>query len=199
MNDHLFFGSMRIKDEFKQEAVIKATIKLVNEIGFAASSVSKIAKEASVSPATIYIYYKNKEDLLVSTYVEIKKKIGQVALKNFNNELPIRDILKMVWFNLFKYLQKNTDMFQFTEQFSNSPYTDLVKSEDVEKHFEPLFSILQKGIDQKIIKNVHIDILAAFIFFPIITLSNNKLCKSFRNTDRAIEEVFTLAWDAIKL
>lgn len=190
---------MRVKDEFKQDAVIKATIKLVNEIGFASSSVSKIAKEAGVSPATIYIYYKNKEDLLVSTYVEIKKKIGLAALKNFDNTLPIRDILKTVWSNLFKYLQKNTDVFYYTEQFSNSPFTDLVKKVDVEKFFEPLFKVIQNGIDQKIIKNVPIDVLLAFIFFPILTLSNNKLCKNFKNNNKAIEEAFSLAWDAIKL
>ena len=63
---------MRQKDELKQDAIIHATVRLVNEIGFAASSVSKIAKAANVSPATIYIYYKNKEDLLVSTYISIK-------------------------------------------------------------------------------------------------------------------------------
>ena len=56
---------MRTKDGIKQEALFEATVKLVNEIGFASSSVSKIAKQAGISPATIYIYYKNKEDLLV--------------------------------------------------------------------------------------------------------------------------------------
>ena len=67
---------MRVKDDIKQDALFEATVKLVNEIGFAASSVSKIAKEAGVSPATLYVYYKNKEDLLVSTYIEIKKIWG---------------------------------------------------------------------------------------------------------------------------
>ena len=50
---------MRTKDEQKKEALFKATVKLVNEIGFAASSVSKIAKEASVSPSTLYVFFEN--------------------------------------------------------------------------------------------------------------------------------------------
>ena len=50
---------MRTKDDQKKEALFKATIKLVNEIGFASSSVSKIAKEANVSPSTIYVFFKN--------------------------------------------------------------------------------------------------------------------------------------------
>lgn len=63
---------MRVKDDKKQEALFRVIIKLVNEIGFVASSVSKIAQEAGVSSVTLYIYFKNKEDLLISTDAEIK-------------------------------------------------------------------------------------------------------------------------------
>ena len=85
---------MRVKDEIKQDALFEATVKLVNEIGFAASSVSKIAKQANVSPATLYVYHKNKEELLVSTYVRIKQFMGLSVQKNFDDSQPIRDILK---------------------------------------------------------------------------------------------------------
>ena len=94
---------MRYRDEAKQNAVIEATVKLVNQIGFAATSTAKIAKEANVSSATIYIYYKNKEDLLVSTYVDIKKKMGEAFLKDFDDSLPIRDILKTALSNLTRH------------------------------------------------------------------------------------------------
>ena len=190
---------MRTKDEFKQEAVIQATVKLVNEIGFVSSSVSKIAKEANVSPATIYVYYKNKEDLLVSTYVEIKQKLSKAMLKNFDDKLPIRDILKTLWFNAFEYIQKYPDHFKFAEQFSNSPFSDLVNKEEVEKYFEPMFAVLQRGIEQKIIKDVHFEMLGAFIFYPVMNLSNSRLCKDIKLNRETIETAFTLAWDAIKL
>ena len=60
---------MRYKDEAKQNAIIEATVKLVNQIGFAATSTSKIAKEANVSSATIYIYYKNKEHTRILSHL----------------------------------------------------------------------------------------------------------------------------------
>ena len=190
---------MRQKDELKQDAIIHATVRLVNEIGFAASSVSKIAKAANVSPATIYIYYKNKEDLLVSTYICIKMNMGKAVQKDFNPDEPIRDIFKKVWFNMFDYINKHRDLFHFTEQFSNSPYSSLVKKEDVEKSFEPMFKVLLRGIEQKIIKDVNHDILATFIFYPILTLSNSRLCTGFEKNEDNIETAFILAWDAIKL
>ena len=195
----IYFRNMRIKDEYKQEAIIQATVKLVNEIGFVSSSVAKIAFEANVSPATIYIYYKNKEDLLVSTYVEIKQKLSEALLKNFDGSRPFRDILKTVWLNGFEYVAKNRQYYQYTEQFANSPYSDLVDHVTVEKHFEPILKVLQKGIEQKVIKNVHHDILAAFIFYPMMILSNPKLCGALDLNQKNIEQAFTLAWDAIKL
>ncbi len=190
---------MRIKDLHKQEAIIEATVELVNEIGFVSSSVSKIAKKAGVSPATIYIYYKNKEDLLVSTYIDIKTKLGDAAIKNIDENKPIRDIIKGVWLSLFAYISKNKEYFRFTEQFSHSPYSELVKKEEVEKVFEPIYKIVRKGIERKIIKDVNYDILSAFMFYPIITLANPRLCEHIDLDNETIETSFNLAWDAIKL
>ena len=195
----IYFRVMRIKDELKQEAIIQATVKLVNKIGFVSSSVAKIAQEADVSPATIYIYYKNKEDLLVSTYISIKQKLSEALLKNFDSSKPFRDILRTVWLNGFAYVAQNREYFQFAEQFSNSPFSDLVDHATIEKHFEPMLKVLQKGIEQKVIKNVPHDMLAAFIFYPMIILSNPKLCKAIELTNENIDQAFTLAWDAIKL
>ena len=190
---------MRIKDDKKAEALFEATVKLVNEIGFAASSVSKIAKEAKVSPATLYVYHKNKEDLLVSTYVAIKIKLSRAMLKNFDDTLPIRDILKSVWFNMFSYISEHVAYYKFAEQFSNSPYSLLVDKQEIEQFFKPVVRVIQRGIEQKIIKNVNQDILAVFIFYPITILANPSLCQNFQATEENIETAFNLAWDAIKL
>ena len=190
---------MRTRDDEKQEALFLATIKLVNEIGFAASSVSKIAKEAGVSPATIYVYYKNKEDLLVSTYISIKQDMSAAILENFNRDLPIRDTLQTVWMNMFNYASNYPEYHQFAVQFSSSPYGELVAREEVEKYFEPIILVLQRGIDEKILKAVNFDILAAFMFQPIIFLSNSKTCGDFEPNPENINTAFTLAWDAIKL
>ena len=195
----IYFTVMRTKDDEKVAALFEATVKLVNEIGFASSSVSKIAREAGVSPATIYVYYKNKEDLLVSTYLEIKQSLSRALLKDFSDRLPIRDIFRNVWFNMFQYIADNLEYFKFAEQFSNSPYSSLVNREEVEQYFDPLSKVMQTGIEQKIIKNVHPDILKAFIYYPIAVLANPSLCQNFELNAENIEFAFTLAWDAIKL
>ena len=190
---------MRLKDELKQEAIFKATIKLVNKIGFVSSSVAKIAKEANVSPATIYIYYKNKEDLLITTYAEIKKKMSVALLKNFDDSKPFRDILFTFWKNGFEFVEKNRELYMYAEQFANSPYSENVDHKELEKHFEPMIRVLQNGIEQKVIKDVPFEMLATFIFYPIMIMSNSKISRALELNDENIRTGFQLAWDAIKL
>ena len=190
---------MRTKDDQKKEALFKATVKLVNEIGFASSSVSKIAREAKVSPSTIYVFFKNKEDLLASTYMEIKHKMAVALLDEFDDSLPIRDIVKGAWFGTFDYISNNIEYYDYLEQFANSPFSSLVDKAALEKEFLPIINVLQKGIDEKIIKNVDMNILAAFIFNPISRLANPRLCHELEMDEVKLEMAFTMAWDAIKL
>lgn len=190
---------MRIKDESKKEAIIEATVQLVNEIGFVSSSVAKIAKAAKVSPATLYIYYKNKEDLLVSTYLDFKRRLSAAMLRNFDETRPIRDIVKRVWDNAFDFITRRREYFYFAEQFSYSPYSSLVDKKEAEKHFEPIIKVLQRGIEQKIIKDVDLPVLTVFIFYPVLLLSNPEKCGGLELNKENIETAFTMAWDAIKL
>ncbi len=64
-----------MKDESKHQKILKAAVKVFSEKGFYGSRVSEIAKEASVADGTIYLYFKNKDDLLISLFEEEFGKI----------------------------------------------------------------------------------------------------------------------------
>ena len=65
---------MRKKDDEKQKRIKNAVMHLILEQGFAGTSISKIAREAGVSPATVYIYYENKEEMLKDIYIEYSEE-----------------------------------------------------------------------------------------------------------------------------
>ena len=58
----------RTKPKYKQ--IIDAAVIVISENGYHQSQVSKIAKQAGVADGTIYLYFKNKEDILVSLFQE---------------------------------------------------------------------------------------------------------------------------------
>ena len=190
---------MRLQDENKKEAIFDATVKLVNEIGFAAASVAKIAKEANVSPATIYIYYKNKEDLLVSIFAEIQEKKTSAAMKGFDGSSPLKESLRKVWNNSFKFVSQNEDLLEYHNQFLNSPYSDLLDDPNNADGFHPLLSAFESAAAEKIIKKVDFTLLKAFVLSPLVTLANSSRSGDFKMTRKNIETAFEMAWDAIRL
>ena len=58
----------RNKPKYKQ--IIDAAVIVIAENGYHQAQVSKIAKQAGVADGTIYLYFKNKEDILISLFKE---------------------------------------------------------------------------------------------------------------------------------
>lgn len=61
------------KNAEKYHIILEAACKVFAEMGFHQSTISQIAKEAGVADGTIYLYFKNKDDILVQFY-EYKTK-----------------------------------------------------------------------------------------------------------------------------
>jgi TetR/AcrR family transcriptional regulator, fatty acid metabolism regulator protein len=71
----------RNKPKFKQ--IIEAAVIVIAENGYHHAQVSKIAKQAGVADGTIYLYFKNKEDILISLFQE---KMGNF-IEKIQNEI----------------------------------------------------------------------------------------------------------------
>ena len=52
----------------KRERILKAATHVFAQHGFYNSTISEIAKKAAVADGTIYLYFKNKDDLLISLF-----------------------------------------------------------------------------------------------------------------------------------
>ena len=51
------------KNRPKYKQIIDAAVKVIAENGYHGSQVSKIAKQAGEADGTIYLYFKNKDDI----------------------------------------------------------------------------------------------------------------------------------------
>ncbi|HPI74221.1 MAG TPA: TetR/AcrR family transcriptional regulator, partial [bacterium] len=54
----------------KRERILKAAIKVFARDGFFLAKVEEIAKVADVATGTIYLYFENKDDLMISIFEE---------------------------------------------------------------------------------------------------------------------------------
>ena len=76
MNESSFIFSFLVvikimkRDKPKYKQIVDAAVIVIAENGYHQAQVSKIAKEAGVADGTIYLYFKNKEDILISVFRE---------------------------------------------------------------------------------------------------------------------------------
>ncbi len=60
----------------KRDRILRAAVRIFSQKGYFNSKISEIARLAGVADGTIYLYFKNKDDLLISLFEE---KMGEVV------------------------------------------------------------------------------------------------------------------------
>ena len=63
------------KNAEKYHRILDAACKVFAEKGFHQSTIAMIAKEAGVADGTIYLYFKNKDDILVQFHEHKTKQV----------------------------------------------------------------------------------------------------------------------------
>jgi len=61
----------RRRSDDKRERILEAAVKVFARKGYFGARVAEIAKKAGVADGTIYLYFHNKEDILVSLFDEV--------------------------------------------------------------------------------------------------------------------------------
>ncbi len=76
-------ANKRRNNDDKRERILKAATQVFAKHGFYKSKISVIAKLANVADGTIYLYFKNKDDLLICLFEEEMNKI----IRNMKEEV----------------------------------------------------------------------------------------------------------------
>ncbi|WP_339753415.1 TetR/AcrR family transcriptional regulator [uncultured Winogradskyella sp.] len=183
----------------KRNALIKATIELVNNNGFHATPMSKIAKMANVSPATIYLYFENKQDLVNQTYLEVKSKYTDFVFKTYNENTPVKTGFELIWKRIAEFKINECEYSFFLNQCNNTPIIDEPSRKEGIKHLQPLLDLWKRGKKEGVIKPFSDYILYAYSINPLSFLMMAQKQDEFQLTKVHIEEAFLTAWDSIKI
>jgi len=85
------------KNKPKYKQIIDAAVIVIAENGYHQAQVSKIARQAGVADGTIYLYFKNKEDILISLFQEkMGNFVEKIEEKIAGKETAAEKLLMMV-------------------------------------------------------------------------------------------------------
>ena len=87
-------GRRRSSD--KRERILRAAIQVFAKNGFYATRVSEIAKAAGVADGTIYLYFKNKDDVLISIFEDRITRLLKVLAREIEQAPTFEAKLRVV-------------------------------------------------------------------------------------------------------
>ncbi|MDB2385293.1 TetR/AcrR family transcriptional regulator [Polaribacter sp.] len=183
----------------KRNALIKATIELVNNNGFHATPMSKIAKMAKVSPATIYLYFENKQDLVNQTYLEVKTKYTHFVFQDHDIQTSVKTGFELIWKRIANFNNNECEYSFFLNQCNNTPIIDEPSRKEGIKHLQPLLDLWKRGKKEGVIKPIPDHILYACSINPLSFLMMVQKQGEFKMTKQHLEDAFLTAWDSIKI
>lgn len=169
-SERSFSYAMRRRDVEKERLIRENAFKMFFEEGFSGFSMQKLAKASAVSPATLYIYFKDKDDLIMQLYAEEMQKMTSATLEGFEASMPFAEGLRIQWMNRARYFLANPYQAHFLEQVRYTPFHDRAMGV-----IDPHFLKQMKGFVHNAIRNgelvdVPVEIYWSVAFSPLYQL-----------------------------
>lgn len=112
---------MRTRDENKEKAILREALHMIVKEGFDGLSMQKVAKAAGVSPATIYIYFKDRDDLIIQLYARIMEKYFRFILQDFDPESSFAEGMRVQWKRRVQFALEHKEVGLFMEHITYTP------------------------------------------------------------------------------
>ena len=170
------------KKNNRRTDIFKAAIKIFAQKGFHETKISDIAKEAKVADGTIYLYFENKNDLLIKCFEEMITDLLEKADKKLKKiEDPVEKIITFIDLHI-EYCKKNRDSAKLIIiELRQSPefYKKYPDFWPVKNYLNHLTELCKNAVDAGRIRKIDPELLTTIIFGSLdFTITTWLLSKS---------------------
>jgi AcrR family transcriptional regulator len=161
---------VRARDPHKEKAVRAKALALLVKEGFDGFSMQKLAKAAKVSPATLYIYYKDKDDLIFRLHDDMVKLMVDTSLEGFDPDMPFAEGLKVQWRNRRRFWLEHPQEAQFLEQVRFSPLHDKAAKTMDPRFMESMKAFAGNAIRREELAKMPVEVFWSLAYAPLYQL-----------------------------
>jgi AcrR family transcriptional regulator len=181
----------------KKEKIILSAMKLLIDNDVQATPMSAIAKAADTGMGTIYNYFTTKEELINAIYLYLKEDEFKSLQGPFKDE-SIKRQFDHCYGTMMTYLIKYPLHFRFMDQFHSSPIITAETKAEGLKTVRPFISLLEKGQEQGILKQMDLAQLLSFISGGLMGFVRWVHANHIPVTNTLLDNQLRIAWDAVK-
>jgi TetR/AcrR family fatty acid metabolism transcriptional regulator len=137
-----------MRDPDKPQQIIDAAIRVFARNGYYNSRVADIAREAGIASGTIYLYFKTKDDILVTLFREkMAEWVASLRKAVAGERDPVGKILRIVRLH-FKVLEENPALAEVVqvELRQGHKFFRGASAHEVSAYFDVIQTVLEEGI-----------------------------------------------------
>ncbi len=138
----------------KHRRIIEAAVKVFAKNGFYNSKVSEIARAANVADGTIYLYFQNKDDILIRLFEEEMAAVLQRMTEEVNRESdPGKKLERFALIHL-KLVEENQELAEIiqVETRQSSKFMKEYKNPQFQQYLNLISSIIREGQAQGVFR-----------------------------------------------
>ncbi len=191
----------REKNE-RRESILRAAVQVYDKEGYHAITMEKIAEAAELSRATLYLYFKTKDEIFIHAILSYSVFFRQRLENLYAGRAEIRDkLLESLWFTFIEFYEKDRASFNATlyfhqgEMIRNLPENlRILLDRSGSRNYAYLSKIMAYGIDRGVFRDCSAKTLAEVVwtsFLGIIHLENSKQAMS-RKSHLAVTRTLSL-------
>ena len=168
----------RIEKNHKYHQILEAAVKVFARQGFHQSTVAQIAKEAGVADGTIYLYFKNKDDILVQFFSFRAKQVFESFREEVDRAQNSLDKLRNLIHRHLAEFQRDRDgaiVYQ-VETHQNSRLAEAQIKEMSQMYRDIISEIVEQGQQEGAIrKDLYVGLVKRFIIGAVDEVINTWL------------------------
>lgn len=169
-------SAVKEKANGKYEAILRAAIKVFARGGFFNSKVADVAREAGVADGTVYLYFKNKDDILVSIFNHVMDEALARGRKNLAEVAdPVEKLKRIVEAHLDR-LGRDRDLavvFQ-VELRSSTKFMEQFSATKVTEYLELIRGVIEEGQKRGVFRShLNTNIVAKVLFGALDEMATN--------------------------
>jgi TetR/AcrR family transcriptional repressor of multidrug resistance operon len=161
---------MRLRDTAKEELVKQRAIAVLGKEGFEGFSMNKLARACGISVATLYIYYKDKDDLIIAIATEELERMNKAILDDFHPDLSFAEGLRIQWKNRSAYMLEHPEVSLFFEQLRSSTYQKDIFPTVMKTFSEAMGRFMKNAVKNKEIDPMPLEVFWSIAYGPLYTL-----------------------------
>ena len=182
----------------KQEAIQKTALKLFVERGFFGTPTSLISKEAGVATGTLFFYFKTKEDLIDTLYLQVKAEAAEAMCRGLADEPDARKKLDRLGRNAVEWGTAEPDKIKFMEQFAHTPFISKSAREEGMSRFFFLNDLITQGKEEGLICDSDPEILIFMMASAFAGLiAHLGTAKTKEERERMINQGMDFVWNGL--